>query len=62
MTIAEAAQEIYDAATTMRTLPGPAAEPIARLLDALADRLYDEGGAFREEAVATARAINGGAQ
>ncbi|MFJ2303784.1 MULTISPECIES: hypothetical protein [unclassified Streptomyces] len=53
------AEELLTAAATMRVLPGPAAEPIARLLEALATSVHDEGAPFREEALATARAING---
>lgn len=54
------ADEIHFAAMTVRTVRGPAAEPLAHLLDALANTLDDEGDVFREEALAAARAINGG--
>ncbi|MEU3346393.1 hypothetical protein ABZ723_15685 [Streptomyces sp. NPDC006700] len=54
-----AADELFTAAARMRVLPGPAAEPIARLLEALAMSVHDEGAPFRDEALATARAING---
>jgi hypothetical protein len=56
------ADELHTAAATMRTLSGPAAEPIARLLDALAKSVHDEGAPFHDEALAVARAINGGTQ
>jgi hypothetical protein len=52
--------EIHIAAATIRTLRGPAAEPLAHLLDVLAQSLHDEAAPFREETLATARAINGG--
>lgn len=54
------ADEIHIAAMTIRTLRGPAAEPLARLLDALAQGLHDEAAAFHDETLAAARAINGG--
>ncbi|MFJ2567913.1 hypothetical protein ACIO02_34105 [Streptomyces sp. NPDC087568] len=53
------ADELHTAAATMRALPGPAAEPIARLLDALASSAHDEGAPFADAALAAARAING---
>ncbi|MFF7901206.1 hypothetical protein ACFZCV_20775 [Streptomyces sp. NPDC007920] len=53
------ADELHTAAATMRALPGPAAEPIARLLDALASSAHDEGAPIADEALAAARAING---
>lgn len=51
--------ELYTAAATMRMLSGPAAEPIARLLEALAKSAHDQGAPFHDEALAAARAING---
>ncbi|MFJ2731428.1 hypothetical protein [Streptomyces sp. NPDC087317] len=53
------ADELHTAAATMRALPGPAAEPIARLLDALASSAHDEGAPIADAALAAARAING---
>lgn len=52
--------EIHFAAMTVRTARGPAAEPLAHLLDTLAQSLDDEAAPFRDETLAAARAINGG--
>lgn len=52
--------ELHFAAHTIRTVRGPAAEPLAHLLDTLASNLDDEAAPFRDEALAAARAINGG--
>lgn len=54
-------EETREAAARMRTFRGPAAEPIARLLDTLADSLPGPAEPFHDEVLAVARAINGGA-